>query len=442
MTRQALRRHGGSLLGPACTQVLAAIVIATMIGLQHSVNSSLSTGARAAPAVVDVLDSASVFFGDGVYLSIVVVAVTMNLAVSRQLRDIALLRSVGASPNQIRRSVALQATATAVPASLLGAALAVPAGALWLQALRAHGVLPRETGYVWTPVAAGAAAAVVLVTSLVASYLAALRTARMKPAKALVEVGTGRAPVTRARTRAGVALVAAGALLSVVLSTAAPSQLADAGVFVLLGECIGVGLLSPVLLQRAAVGLRHAAGQGLVRVAADDLVKQARAVSGALIPLVLAGAFAGIQVGVHTTTSHAGSVEPAASRWMDYSGTVVFVAFAGVAALNCLVTVMVSRRRELATMQLAGASRRAVLGVLLVQTAMVALTALLLIAGVALLTLVPLLHATVHVWWPYYPPVALAAGAAVTLAVVAAGLVLPGARLARDRPVRAVAAAW
>ena len=55
-----------------------------------------------------------------VYLSILLVGVTMTAAIARQARDIALLRAVGATPGRIRRAVALQAAVVAVPAVLVG----------------------------------------------------------------------------------------------------------------------------------------------------------------------------------------------------------------------------------------------------------------------------------------------------------------------------------
>jgi putative ABC transport system permease protein len=440
ITTQALRRHRLSLLGPACTQVVAAAVVATMVDLSHSMDTSLSLAARAVPTVADVLDSASVFLGDAVYLSVVIVAVTMNLAIGRQLRDIALLRSIGASPGQIRRSVALQAAVLAVPASVIGAMLAVPLCAGWLTALRIHHVLPPRAAFSWDPASIVAAAGIVLATSIPASFIAALRTARMKPATALVDVGTGGRRITPLRMIIGIALVAAGVVLSIVLSTLAPSQMADAGVFVMLGECIGVGLLAPILLRRAAAICRFVIRDDLVAVAADELETLARALSGALIPLVLSGAFAAVKVGVHTSTAHAGVPDPAEARWMDYSGTATFIAFAAVAALNCFITVVVARQRELACLQLAGAARATVVRMVSMQAVIVTISALLLASAVAVITLLPLLHSTLHVWLPYFPADVMIAGVAAAGLVVAAGMVIPAAVLTRHRPIRVVAA--
>ncbi|MGH8945486.1 MAG: hypothetical protein ACRDVL_05000, partial [Acidimicrobiia bacterium] len=77
ITRQALRRHRWSLLGPACTQVLAAGVIATMVMTATSLDrSSLTAGERHALTVADIPETTTVFIGISIYLSILVVGVT------------------------------------------------------------------------------------------------------------------------------------------------------------------------------------------------------------------------------------------------------------------------------------------------------------------------------------------------------------------------------
>jgi putative ABC transport system permease protein len=66
-----------------------------------------------------------------------------------------------------------------------------------------------------------------------------------------------------------------------------------------------------------------------------------------------------VKVAVHTTsTAVTGSPGSPTEVWTDYSGTAVFCAFAGIAALNTLVTVLVGRGGDLAVLQLAGGTRR------------------------------------------------------------------------------------
>ncbi len=440
LTVQALRRHRWTLLGPACTQVVAAVVIGMMVMTAVSVDRApLSAAERRSPAVLDLVDATTVFTGVSVYLSILVVGITMNLAMGRQLRDIALVRAIGASPGQVRRSAARQAAVLAVPASVAGFLLAVPAGTLWIALLRAHDVVPAAVRFTPHLRALPIALGVVLATSVAGTVIAAVRTSRVRPARALTETQTGRRDVGPVRTALGLALVVGGVVLSAVLATLAPEQAGDAALFVMLAECVGTGMLGPLVLRAVAHALRPIARRGLVRIALDDLATMTRALSGALVPLVLAAAFAGVKVAGHTTAAHVTGVPDAAvDRWIDYSGTAVYCVFATVAGLTCMITVSVGRRASMAAAQLAGATRRQVLGWVALQAGLVSATALLLAAAVAGATLVPILHAALGVWLPRVPAVTLLSGVLVVVAVVAVGMVVPAAVLTRRPPVEVV----
>jgi putative ABC transport system permease protein len=200
--------------------------------------------------------------------------------------------------------------------------------------------------------------------------------------------------------------------------------------------CVGVGVLGPVLLRSVVVVVRPLTA-GSARLAVDNVGAMSRALSGALVPLVLVIAFAAAKVAMHTTPAHrTGATEPAGELWTDYSGTVVYCTFAAIAALNTLITVLVGRQRDLAVAQLAGGTRRRVLAVVICEAVLVTATALVLAAGIAIATLLPILRTV-----PYVPPAYLVVGGLLTAAVVAAGMVGPAAVLTRRRPVTVVAAA-
>jgi putative ABC transport system permease protein len=173
-------------------------------------------------------------------------------------------------------------------------------------------------------------------------------------------------------------------------------------------------------------------------LAADNVAVRAKALSGALVPLVLAVGFATIKVAAHTTAAHVtGTPDPAADVWLDYSGTAVYAAFAAVAALNTLVTVMLSRRGEIAATRLAGATRGRVLGVVACEALILTGTGLLAAAGVAVATLTPLLHSALGTWSPYLPLSYLATGVLAVAALVGLGTVLPAALLTRRPAIEA-----
>jgi putative ABC transport system permease protein len=423
LVTQGLRRHRWSLLAPMLTQVLSACVISVMVMAAWSLGpSQLAPADRALVVASEMDDVTAVFLGSAIYLSILIVGVTMNLAIQQQLEDIGLVRVVGASPGQVRRAVALQVAAVTVPASVLGWLLAVPAGTAWFAALRSHAVLPAAARLAPQLAALPIALAIALPTSVVGGLVAALRTARTAPSVALTEAETGRRPIGRSRVVVGAALVIGGAVLSAVLSQVDPVSADDGTLFVMLAECIGVGMLAPLALGWTAGWVRRVARDGVPRLGVDNLDTMARSLSGTLVPLVLAGLS-----------------EPAADAWTDYSGTAIYAAFAGVAALNCLVTVVVNRRGDLAAMQLLGADRRSLVRMTLVEAAIVTATAVVLAIGVAGITLAPMVHTQFGRWLPYFPPLVPVAGIVLVAGIVVAGMVAPAAVVTRRAPIDVVA---
>ena len=444
LTRQALRRHRWAFLGPFATQCLAAAVITAMVTTTWSLSAAtLSADERRALDASDISDAAAVFSGSAVYLSILMVGVTMTAAIARQARDIALLRAVGATPGRIRRSVARQAAVVAVPAAVLGYVVGLGAGRLWLAALTDHGLVPATVHYVPAPAALPMVIGIEVATSVVGALIAAVRPARVRSATALSETATRRPAGGWLRTSIGLVLFCGGVVLSAVVSSFDPQAAYDAALFVILAMCVGVGLLGPVLIGAAARLTRPLqrwiGGTGLL--AGDTLLAQSRAFSTALIPLVLAGGFAGVKVAAHTTAEHVtGLVDPAADRWLDYSGTAIFAAFAAIGALNTLLTVSVGRQRDLALLRLAGATRARALAVWTCEAVTVLATVLVLAAGVALATLAPITHTALHTWLPYLPASHLALGVLGVAAVIAAGTVLPAAILTRRPAIESIEA--
>jgi putative ABC transport system permease protein len=430
ITRHALRRHRWSFVGPAATQALAAGVIAVMVMTATSVGDALATRGRVRSAAsADAVETMTVFVGVSIYMSLLIVGVTMSLAARRQVRDIALLRAIGAAPAQIRRSIALQAAIVAVPASVLGFLLAVPAGVLWTVMLKGHGVLPDEVHFAPRLSALPIVVGIEVLASLAGGFVASSRTARIPPAAALTETAVGRrsAPV---RTFAGLALVVAGCVLSVALARLAPDQAGDAAFFVMLAECVGAGLLGPRILRLGAAALRPVLPPGVSRIAVDNVTVLAGPLSGALVPLVLSLAFAIVKVAGHTTTTAVTGVAAAAPElWGDYAGTAIYSAFAAVAALNCFITVQVGRGRDLALLQLLGGDRVTLVRMAAVEAAIVAGAAVSWAVAVAAVTLMPILHTSLDVWLPRIPVQLVAAGFALVAAVVAAGMVAPAAVL-------------
>ncbi|MFI5956630.1 FtsX-like permease family protein [Cryptosporangium sp. NPDC051539] len=408
LIRQALRAHPWSFAGPFITQCLAAALVSGALGALRSL-----------PSGTDLHEFAGVLVGLAVYLAAILVGVTMSSTIARQAQDVALVRAIGATPGQVRRAVAGQAAVIAVPATLIGVPLGAVGGRLWVESLATHGAAPAGTTFRTFGAALPIALAIVVGTSVLGALIAAIRPSRVRPAVALTDTAAPRRRIGPIRAGLGVLFVGGGITGSVAVSRLGADDAEQAVFFVLLAMCVGAGLLAPALLRLTAPFARLAGRTGVL--AADNLAARAKAFSGAFVPLVLAAAFATIKIAVHTTAEHVtGHPEPAADVWLDYSGTAVYVVFATVAALTTLITVVLGRRRELALLRLAGATRSSALGVIVCEALVVTVTGLLVAAGAAAATLLPMLPTA-----PYLPPPVVVAGVLGVALVVTAGMAIP-----------------
>jgi putative ABC transport system permease protein len=438
LVRQALRRHPWTFVGPACTQALAATIVTASLGLNSSLSRApLSASERVALDDVGMTVVAPLFVVISVYLSLIIVGVTMGSAISRQARDIALLKIIGASPGQVRRAIALQAALVAIPATLAGTALGALAGRWWVAGLVANDVTPASVIFHGHPAALPIALAVTLPTSLLGALIAAIRLSRARPADAMSETAVPRRGIGVVRTTAGVLAAAGGILAARQVATLNAEDTGGAAFFVMLAMCLAAGLLGPVLLRLGAPLARVFGRTGAI--AAANMAVRARSLSGALVPLALATSFAAVKVAGHTTVARVTGVDEARDvLWLDYSGTAVYTAFATVAALATLVTVTVGRRREFATVRLAGATRAHTLRIVACEAFVVVATGLVVAVAAAATLLVPLLHASLGVTTPWLPAGAVFTGVLGVVLVVGLGMLLPAAVLLRRPPLEAV----
>ncbi|MEN8653158.1 FtsX-like permease family protein [Streptomyces sp. 21So2-11] len=101
MARSALRGRRPAYVGTAVTALFAApVVSASTTMLTETGGDGVSAG---------VSEMATALLIGSIYMSIFVVVSTMGTAVVQQHRELAMVRSIGARPRQVRRAVAVQA---------------------------------------------------------------------------------------------------------------------------------------------------------------------------------------------------------------------------------------------------------------------------------------------------------------------------------------------
>lgn len=246
------------------------------------------------------------FGGIAAMTAIFVVMGTVALAIGQRSREIALLRAIGATPRQIRRTVATEAM---IVAPLAGAAGILPGLALahwWFGQLADRGAVPAglEVSTGWIPMVSAVGAG--LLGSLVAGYLAARRPSKARPSQALGEAAVERGRPGPVRTVLGVAALAGGIVVASLAAHATGEDAANIALGVVMLFMLSVALLGPVVAWLAAtvLGLPLRAGAAPAALAAANARANSRRLASAITPIVLVIAFCGTLVFMQSTIKH------------------------------------------------------------------------------------------------------------------------------------------
>jgi putative ABC transport system permease protein len=249
------------------------------------------------------------FGGMALFIAIFVVAGTMGLSIQQREREIALLRAVAATPGQIRRMIAWEATIVALVGSAAGVWPGTVLGRELGHALVRHGIAPPNLSVAvdWLPIAAAVGGGVI--AALLAVLAAGRRAARVPPTLALSDAAVEPRLLGPGRLIGGLlALAGAVPLLAVSSTTGAPDTAAATSEMTALFLVAAVGFLGPIVARIAAGVL----GPPLARLspvggflASTNLRTAARRFSSASTPLVLTVALSCTFLFSSTTMDHA-----------------------------------------------------------------------------------------------------------------------------------------
>ncbi|WP_030170419.1 ABC transporter permease [Spirillospora albida] len=252
--------------------------------------------------------------GTALLVAVLVVAGTFALSVQQREREIALLRAVAATPRQVRRMIGREALLIGLVAGPLGAAAGLPLAFRLRDEFRGLGALPPNLDLVVSPFPLAAAIAATLAAAFAAARISARRTSRVRPVEALGDAALRPARLGVARTFAGGAALAVGAVLTIVLS-ALNTEAASSPVTMLtaLAWTIAIALLGPAIARAAIAVLARplrllpVAGH----LAAANLTTGARRIASVITPLTLMMGLTATILFVQTTMGHAATREAA-----------------------------------------------------------------------------------------------------------------------------------
>ncbi|WP_245231806.1 FtsX-like permease family protein [Streptomyces novaecaesareae] len=399
-----LRRRPAAFAGLAAALLLATATVTLFGSLVAAQVTAPRAVTRAPVAGPGVLVIAGAFGEIAVLVALFVVVNALGFTLRQQHRDLALLRTVAATPRQVRRVVRAQVVATVLLAAVPGCAAGLLAARAFLTALQRRGMAAPGLHIPGTPVPMLVALGVALLVGLAAAAASAWRVTRPAPAVALAEgtaEGTGAATggsrvAAVLRPVAGVAVLAGGVLLLRLAATRPPGELDKAGQAALLGSMVllvALALLGP-LAARALAALLGAPVRALVPragwLADANLRGYAARLSSAVVPVALLVGLSGTMLIMTSTaervaraTGAATSVTKASDIWLRQAELGLLVCFAAVSTVNTLVALTADRRREFALLRLVGSTRRQLLRMLSMEAALTTAIGVLLGAAVA-----------------------------------------------------------
>ncbi|WP_328472954.1 FtsX-like permease family protein [Actinoplanes sp. NBC_00393] len=264
------------------------------------------------------LSELSLAFGASMVLVImVVVASTLALTVRQRLRELALLRAIGATPKQVLGMIAAETTVVGT----LGAALGVIPG-IGLSYLFLAGVAPAGFTLSISPLPVLVAMALCLLAARLGGRIAARRAARLRPVDALGEAAVEPPKLGRLRLTAGLLLIPAGLVVALVLPWRLPGDAAaESAAFSAFLLVFAVALLGPRLLGGAVTLLgpwlnRGSEVSGFLATA--NAHANSRRLAAATTPLIMGITLAAGQLFSATTATAAGQDQAAQSLRADY----------------------------------------------------------------------------------------------------------------------------
>ncbi|MGC5566874.1 FtsX-like permease family protein [Streptomyces sp. FR-108] len=178
-----------------------------------------------------------------------VLASALAVSVGGQRRDLALMRAVGATPKQIRRLAAAQASVIAAVAVVPGVGLGYLLAGQFRRMLVDREVIPADLPLTYSPLPALATVLLLGLAVQVSARGAAWRTSRLPATEAVAESRVEPRTPSKIRIRAGLLLIVAATSLSVVpllsrtvLGAAATSMAGIIG-------AIGLAMAGPALVR-------------------------------------------------------------------------------------------------------------------------------------------------------------------------------------------------
>ncbi|KQZ67298.1 ABC transporter permease [Nocardioides sp. Root151] len=356
-------------------------------------------------------------------------ASTLGIAVRQRDVEIALLRTIGASPRQARRMIRIETFVVALVASALGAGAAWLGGRALFTMIREGGMVADTVDYAGGPASLGITMLAVLATSLVSATIAGRKATSGAATIALTDGNAGTQRMRWWRVLVAVLLIGYGVTMAVITITVTAHSddpydaMATSGSSSIL-VAAGLACIAPLLLRWAATLIRPLVGRAgsTGHLAAYNTSRRAPLLAGVLAPvIVFTSASIGtlMAVGIDGRTLAESNPDSDTINMLNNVVVGMISLFAAIMVVNAFAAVVSHRRGELARLRLLGATPEQVRGSVVAEAAIVAVVGVVLGTAASLATVVPFAIARDEGIVPdgqlWLPPVLAVVAVAITL---------------------------
>ncbi|WP_020523872.1 FtsX-like permease family protein [Catelliglobosispora koreensis] len=298
------------------------------------------------------------------------IASTVGIVAEQRVREAGLLRTIGATPKQVRALIVYEAMVVTLFAAAAGVVVALAGGPALFDALQRGNLITSASSYDASLASPSMAAGVVVVVGTVAAWISSRRATR---GAATFSLRQAEVPVRRLRwwrILLGALLIASG-LASAIVTITVTGKATDAyaamqtsgSASIVAG--VGLAALAPWLLRVLATPLRPLlSGSGSGHLAVQNLTRRAGVLAGMLAPVIVFVSTAVgtlLMVGIDDRTlAAAGDPEGVGDTIAMINAVVIGMIslFSLIMVVNATVAVVVHRRPELDRLWRLGATAR------------------------------------------------------------------------------------
>ncbi|WP_031516024.1 FtsX-like permease family protein [Streptomyces sp. NRRL F-5123] len=437
LARASVRHRRGTFLAAFLAVFLGAAILMSFAALLDTAGGPHVTGTDRNTLTI----MASVVGGWGVLVVASAVATTLAVAARQRAGELALLRSLGATPAQTVRLVVGETALVGLAGVLLALPVGYGGGWTLLHLLQDTGQVGDAVGFRFGASALAVGAGGSLLAALAASFGTARRAARRRAVEAHRQAAAGGRRTSRFRLAAGALLVVAGASCAVVTATALDASKIEsqsvAGEAAVL-SALGFALLAPVLLRAVTAALAPLLGAfgAPGRLGVLAVRQRVQRAATAVMPIVLCTAISTGTLAMQSVWNAAHphlSADDKGTATLNYVVVGMLAVFAAVMLVNLVVAETAARQGEFAQLRLAGATQPQLLRQVAAETALTLVTGLLFGTAAAAASAVPY---SLAVSGDVLPGSAVGIHTAVVagVAVLALGAALTAARRAGRAP--------